>query len=148
MHFSYGQVPILNWPFKFWKLCPYVQGTSARSLLLPHSTSEMGRFSRSHDGLSNEGHDLVIHVCDSSGSFFAAEAGMNVYSGKLSWYVPFSGTCSQLTDETCIPVRGGGDLHTSRRPWILVSFLRHAASFGIGWVRYKIDAVVVVVDET
>ncbi len=43
----------------------------------------------------------------------------------------FSGTCSKLLVETCIPL-GDGDLHTSCTSWLSASFFEHADYSGIG----------------
>ncbi len=111
-------------------------GSSVSALFLPHSTLEIGRSPGSHDGLSNEGLELVGLVndtctSDSSGSLSVVEDTEVFY--KPSGCASFSGTCSKLLVETCIPL-GDGDLHTSCTSWFSASFMKHSACSGIAGV--------------
>ncbi len=93
------------------------------------------RLSLSHDGLSNEGLDLtgiddVISMMDSSGSL------SDFY--KSYGCAPFSGACCKLLVEICIAL-GDAELLTNHKPWVTVSFVKHADDSGIGSVWHMIS---------
>ncbi len=85
-----------------------MRGSSIRALLVPLIAREIGKFPGLHDGLSIEMLDLVgllndIRANDSSGSLSAVEDSISD-SYKPSGCAPFSGACSKLLVETCIPL--------------------------------------------